>query len=142
MSIFPWGLLFKGLAILALVLFCWWAWDHYVKDPYVEQGRAEIQPKLDEALAANKSLAIDVTGLKVKVTEQNASIDQLTMSSIALGEARDAALAALAVREATLKTQIAQLRAEAAGPPSPTKEAACEKATSILHDLAAQRLRD
>jgi hypothetical protein len=138
MSIFPWGLLFKGLALLAFILFCWWAWDHYVATPYIEKGRAEIQPLLDEAVVANKALKGDVVVLQAHVAEQNASIEAFVKADAAAEKTRLEAMITAGKREAEHKPQVVQLAAQAATP-SPTPDAACAVATKVLEALGLQR---
>ncbi len=60
---------------IALVLSLWWAWSHYVKTPYINQGKAEIQPKLD---SANKSIEY----LTDKVNNQNIAVLKLQEDSL------------------------------------------------------------
>jgi hypothetical protein len=39
----------KALAAAALAAAAWWAWGHYVAEPYRAQGRAEVQAQWDAA---------------------------------------------------------------------------------------------
>lgn len=145
----PYTLIAKALGAVAGIFFLWWAWGHYVADPYIAEGVAMEQPKTeaalkraDEAEAANAMLAADFKTLEGRYAAQAESVAALAKKTAVAQAAARAAKAALAAKQAEAENEIERLRAIAAQPPAVTKEADCEDAAKLLDRAAADRLRD
>jgi hypothetical protein len=145
MSLIPWGLILKGLAILAVMAAVYWAWEHFIADPYIAKGVAQEKVHTDaqtnravKAEGANVTLVRDVDGLRAKVSGQNASIAALRRDDADTLRAKDAALAMLASERDSHQSVVDELIARAKTP-SASKALACESATKTLDDLAKEQ---
>lgn len=69
-----------AIGIICMALAVWWAWGHYIAEPYREQGRIEVrkelQPKIDNLTVDNKSLQDDFDSCGTQVNKQNAQIEE------------------------------------------------------------------
>lgn len=137
----------KVAAAIGIALLTWWAWSHFVKTPYIEQGVAQEHvntvkeaKRADSAEAANLSLQADLTKLQVALAEVNKALSDLQDDQKAREAATNKLLASLKAREKALMAQIADLYATAHGAPAATPEEACREADRILSDLAAHRV--
>lgn len=118
-----------------------------VHDAKVRSGEAaKWQPKV-AACEANTKTATDAN-VKLKADYDAFAVrhDQMIRTlaeqqRLALKRKNDA-LVALGLREKAAQGELDGLRAKAAAPPQPTKEAACASAETTLRALAAERLRD
>lgn len=135
-------------AIIGVVLALVWAWNHFVADPYIARGVAQQalvtgkeKLRADVAEAANKTLQADVETFRRRVGEQDASIAAWKATSDKYQEMARVLLTAAAGRDALAVKEIRKLQ-DLISKPSPTKEKACEAATSTLGGLADYRLRD
>lgn len=147
-ALLNWKSIAKGIAIVALIMFCWWAWDHYVAEPYIAKGVAQEHIKTvaekiraDEAEAANVTLADQKRALQTAYADQTAATLAVSEASAAQLKAKDALVARHAKTEGALHTQILTLQAVRDGPPSTTKQEACDEATRLLDAYAAGQLR-
>lgn len=145
----PYTLIAKALGAIAGILFLWWAWGHYVADPYIAQGVAMEQPKTEAALkraeraeAANKTFEADLSTLQKRYEAQGTQVAALVKKTTATQIAAKKAMAALAARLAETDNEIERLRVIASQPPAVTKEADCEDAAELLDRAAADRLRN
>ncbi len=141
-------LIAKIMAVLALAAAIWWAWGHFVADPYIAEGvalehkkTAIAEGKAAEAQTANLKLAADVTALRLLVAKADAAVAKLQADEALRVAASNKLLAAYAAREKALLAQIADLYAVSHGAPAATPEEACLEADRILSDLAAHRVR-
>lgn len=149
MSLIPWNLILKGLAAIALIAALWWAWDHYVADPYIAEGVAQEKVHTDEqaaraerAEAANTTLAADVTTMKAHVQDQDAGIAVLQDAERKALTAKLDALAKLDKEKAAHRATQEQLQV-AASTPAADPQAACVEAAKILEALGlAQHQED
>ncbi len=139
---------FRIGAYIAIAVAAWWAWYHFIANPYIAEGVAQEKPRTVAALAraetaegANARLQQDLVAVKLKIKEANDTIDGLHADQAAQLAASTKLLNAAKAREKSLKAEIASLAAASHGPPAPTPEEACREATATLSDLAAQRVR-
>lgn len=100
---------------------------------------AACQSDVDTATTANVALKADYEAFAKR---HNDIIRRLADEQRAALKRRDAALAALGLREQKAQAELEDLRAKAAAGPQPTREASCASAESTLRALAAERLRD
>lgn len=135
------------VAIAAIAWAGFWAWGHFVADPYIAKGVAIEQInttkeklRADKEEAANKTLQADVETFRKRVGEQDASIASWKATSDKYQEMARVLLTAAAGRDALAVKEIKKLQ-DLISKPSPTKEKACEAATSTLGALADYRLQ-
>ena len=135
-------------AVIAVIWAVFWAWGHFVRDPYIADGiaiehvvTAKETARADKNEAANKTLQVDVEVFRKRVGEQDASIASWKATSDKYQELARVLLTAAAGRDALAAKEIRKLQ-DLISKPSPTKEKACEAATSTLGGLADYRLRD
>lgn len=137
-----WPLIWRAGLALVLVLTVWWAWGHFVRDPYIAQGVALEAPKTAAAEAANKTLVADLKKVQDAYAQQAMQVAELaTRTAISLEKAQ-AAMASLRKANAGAQVEIDRLRAIAAQPPAATKEQDCEDARLLLDAVTARRMRD
>ena len=143
-----WPLIWRFLAVAALVAAAWWGWAHFVKNPYIAEGVRQEQVnttreklRADEAVAANEVLGTRFQELSAKVANANQALDELKKADDAALSAKNRMLALLAKRERELQDKVSALSAIAHGPPAVTLEESCAEADSILESLSASRPR-
>lgn len=134
-----WPLIWRALAIAAVTAFGWWAWDHYIADPYIAQGAAQEHVKTLAAEAANKSLAAERDAARKELEEAQQSY-HAENERISKEKARVNAENAATIR--LLLDNTKRLAAIANGPKAPTKKEACDEADALLDEYVAGRVRD
>jgi len=129
-------------------MFFWWAWDHFVANPYIAQGEAKehlntvkAESRATEAEAANVTLADQKRALQTAYADQSFQLLEQGKTSAAQLAAKDAIVAEHAKKEGALHTEVLTLKAVVVGPPSPTKQEACDEATRLLDAYASGQLR-
>lgn len=144
----PYTLIAKALGALAALVFVWWAWGHYVADPYIAQGVAQehvltvaAEKRATEAETANEALRADFVALSARYQAQADQVAALVKKTTATQTAAKKAIAVLAAKQAEAENEIERLRIIASQPPAVTKEADCEDAAKLLDSAAADRLR-
>lgn len=112
------GLGALGTVCMALVV--WWAWGHYIADPYREQGRIEVrkelQPKIDNLKINNKTLTDAYADLGEKATACSDSVRALAAESEKKIAAGIAARAEAEKRASGLQQQAAWLSEQLSKP--------------------------
>ena len=103
--------------------------------PKLTQCEANVSTATD----ANKTLKADYDGF---ITKHNQMLKALADQQRAALARKDAAIAALGLREQAGQHLIEELRVKANAAPLATKEASCEQATATLRGLAADLVRD
>ena len=141
-----WGIPNKVLLILGGVLavmaalFGAYRWAYH--NGYVE-AEGKYKPALEacqtlrkNAEAANKELSAAFDKLQQARAAQDLAITQLQEAESLVRAARDRALVTLAKERTKSASEIARLRALAAGPPATTQEEGCHAAEAELRRLA------
>ena len=143
-----WPMIWRGLAVIAVIFAVWWAWGHYVKDPYIAQGVAmehvktvAAEARAEAAEGANKQFEADLAALNTKYEVQRAKMAELSRKTVAAVAAAQAAQAQLTEQQAESRGEIDRLRAIAVEPLPVTKEVDCEETRVLAADYAARRLR-
>ena len=141
-----WPLIWRILAIAAVVGAALWGWNHFVANPYIQRGveqqmvvTQEWKDKAQVAIAANEALSTDLEALRTKVATANKAIDDMKKASDATMKLKATLMAALVRRTESLKAEVDRLTAIANGPPAASMEEACAEADRILDALAVRR---
>jgi len=142
-----WPLIWRVLAVAAVIGAAVWSWSHFVANPYIERGvkqemvhTLEWKAVAEKEKAANDTLRADLDSLGEKVKRANDALVELVQTSERVIQAKDKVLAGLQKKERSLKSEFDRLLIIANGPPAQTKEEACVEAAAILDALADRRL--
>lgn len=131
-----------GVILLILMAFSFVAYrDHTIRKEEAAKWKVQVEKCVAAtkvAIDANKSLQASADVLAKKIAEQNAKIMDLQKLEATALKARDAALAAAARKEATLRHEINRLTVIAAAPPVTVTPEVCNEAASLLRSYAVQ----
>lgn len=127
-----------GALILAVIATAWWAWDHYIKDPYIEEGRAEIRPQLAASQQAEREREAETKQCAAATKVQSDAIMAVKKQAEA-AQLVSAALIAKAQADAKAHQQRnTELRKLAAAAP---KVQACEKELAEADVIVVESLK-
>lgn len=143
-----WPAIWRAIAGAIVMAALWWAWSQFTGH-YVDVGVAKergntlaAEKRAEDAEGANAALQADLGLLQKRVELSEKSVKALTDAEIVLSTENKALRAKNAAKEQALRAEAGRLATEAAAPPAPTREKACDEADRTSAEYSAHRLRD